>query len=459
MAVPPSAQETKEASVRARQFFFLFSAFNRFQQWNKHLSPKDKVCLQAATLLLDGQAAAALRLLQPPPKNPGFAWSYNLGLALEMAGGGKLASYWLGRAENLNPHLFRKLREPKTPPFRIVFLFSYLGPTGAIKVLLHQAHYLQSQGHEVLALVPEQFISPLPWPVEFPLLTFEINTSPPQLPTSDAIIVADWPVIPLTLGKGETSFFYYAQGEIATLRPETIPASIYNLKTQFLSLPMLLLAVSPYLGEKLRSASFRTYRLLPPGIDNCFFSEEEKGIRFPPRFLFVGPDIPHKGPDLALETVALVRSRIPRAEFTWVTPWPVKRRFEGRHIVNPSPEKLACIYREADVLLHTSTAESFPLPPLEAMAAGTPVVATDSGGIRTYARPGKNCLVCSERNPYLLARYALQLIEEPGLYSRLSREGRKTAALHRWEMSDRLLSRILEESLSRPRPAWPCGSS
>jgi glycosyltransferase involved in cell wall biosynthesis len=458
VVVLPSAREAKEASIRASQLLLFLSACHRFQLWSGHLSPEDKVCLQAATLLLDGQAAAALRLLQPIPKDPGFTWSYNLGLALEMAGGGKAASYWLGRAEKLNPPLFRKLREPKTPPFRITFLLSYLGPTGAIKVLLHQAHYLKSQGHEVLALVPEKLISSLPWPVEFTLLTFDLNTSPFQLPPSDAVIVADWPVIPFTVGKGESSVLYYAQGEMATLRPETIPASIYNLKTQFLSLPILLLAVSPYLGEKLRSASSRPYRLLPPGIDDGFFSEEEKSVHFPPRFLFVGPDIPDKGPDLALETVALIRSRLPKAEFIWVTPWPVNRHFEGRQIVNPVPEKLARTYREADVLLHTSIAESFPLPPLEAMAAGTPVVAADSGGIRTYARHGKNSFICSERNPYLLARYALRLVEEPGLYSRLSREGRKTAAFHRWERSDHLLSRLLEESLSRPRPAWPCGS-
>jgi glycosyltransferase involved in cell wall biosynthesis len=48
-------------------------------------------------------------------------------------------------------------------------------------------------------------------------------------------------------------------------------------------------------------------------------------------------------------------------------------------------EKLAALYRAADIFIHPNPCEPFGIAPLEAMAAGLPVVAPGSGGILTYA--------------------------------------------------------------------------
>jgi glycosyltransferase involved in cell wall biosynthesis len=49
--------------------------------------------------------------------------------------------------------------------------------------------------------------------------------------------------------------------------------------------------------------------------------------------------------------------------------------------------RLAALYHAADIFIHPNPREPFGIAPLEAMAAGLPVVAPGSGGILTYANP------------------------------------------------------------------------
>jgi glycosyltransferase involved in cell wall biosynthesis len=52
-----------------------------------------------------------------------------------------------------------------------------------------------------------------------------------------------------------------------------------------------------------------------------------------------------------------------------------------------SAEELVARYRAADVFIHPNPREPFGIAPLEAMAAGLPLVAPVSGGVLTYANP------------------------------------------------------------------------
>jgi glycosyltransferase involved in cell wall biosynthesis len=93
--------------------------------------------------------------------------------------------------------------------------------------------------------------------------------------------------------------------------------------------------------------------------------------------------------------------------------------------------RLAEVYSAADVLLFPPTwQEPFGLVPLEAMACGTPVVATGTGGSASFLVDGENCLLVPPGDPSALAGAVRRLAGDQGLRSRLVEAGMGTAAAH-----------------------------
>lgn len=105
-------------------------------------------------------------------------------------------------------------------------------------------------------------------------------------------------------------------------------------------------------------------------------------------------------------------------------------------------DDLALFYSQADILLSASFFESFPLPPLEAMACGTPVVTTRYG-TEDYAFDRENALVVEPRQPELLAQAVSELIDNGPLYLKLSAAGLETAKKFNWQSSADQLETIL----------------
>ena len=103
--------------------------------------------------------------------------------------------------------------------------------------------------------------------------------------------------------------------------------------------------------------------------------------------LHVGSTIPRKRVDLLLRIVAAVKERQPRVRllkagggFTDEQRDLLRSlRLEANVVTLPflKSAELAALYRRAALVLVTSEREGFGLPVIEAMACGTPVVATD----------------------------------------------------------------------------------
>jgi len=97
---------------------------------------------------------------------------------------------------------------------------------------------------------------------------------------------------------------------------------------------------------------------------------------------------------------------------------------------NSSREQLAQHYRNSDAVLFASTwEEPLGLVPLEAMACGTPVVATARGGSAEYLVHGLNCLVCKAGDDAAMARAIERLAGDETLRARLVEGGLETARL------------------------------
>lgn len=104
--------------------------------------------------------------------------------------------------------------------------------------------------------------------------------------------------------------------------------------------------------------------------------------------------------------------------------------------------QLADLYATSDIALCPSWYESFPLPPLEAMASGTAVVTTDAG-TEDYAFDGSNARVVGARRVDQMISALSELIEDCELRTRLAREGRRTAEEFTWDRAVRDREEIL----------------
>jgi glycogen synthase len=112
----------------------------------------------------------------------------------------------------------------------------------------------------------------------------------------------------------------------------------------------------------------------------------------------------------------------------------------------PGPADLARDYASADVLVFPVTAaEPWRLVPLEAMASGTPVVATGAGGWGEYLEHERNCLLHPPGDAGALAAAVERVAADEELRGRLREAGLETAAA----FSDRAFNEHVERALLR----------
>jgi phosphatidyl-myo-inositol alpha-mannosyltransferase len=132
----------------------------------------------------------------------------------------------------------------------------------------------------------------------------------------------------------------------------------------------------------------RPARIIPCGFDpSIFYPAEEKSVR--PSVLFVGDLGTRKRAEVVLQAFRdTVRPAVPDAELWLVTAEATTGdgvRWFGRVDV----EALADLYRRAWLFCLPSRYEGFGVPYIEAMACGTPIVATPNGGADDILAEGK----------------------------------------------------------------------
>ncbi len=160
------------------------------------------------------------------------------------------------------------------------------------------------------------------------------------------------------------------------------------------------------------------YCVIRNGIDveayrNGHGGKDRLGLgRFRPLLGTVGRLTSEKGHEILLQAMRFVRSALPAAGLAIVgggelEPSLRAQADEGVHFLGPmeSREVLPIF----DLYVHPSYYESQGLAILEAMAAGRPVVATDTGGVRDVVIHGHTGLLVPPGNPHALAESVIRL--------------------------------------------------
>lgn len=167
---------------------------------------------------------------------------------------------------------------------------------------------------------------------------------------------------------------------------------------------------------------------------------------------FVGSLFRRRYPFEMLEAFASVARTVPNMQFLiggalampnpnrWLEMLARLNRTLGYHAVVHRPyipqADLPIFYRHAEAFLWFSEYEGFGLPPLEAMAQGTPVITTGKGSLReVMGECGE--FVAEPAGPDAIAEAVLRVVRDPERRAQLSRCSLPRARLFSWEECSR----------------------
>ncbi len=191
-------------------------------------------------------------------------------------------------------------------------------------------------------------------------------------------------------------------------------------------------AVSEYTARQLEhNLGVSDAQVIYNGVDTGFFRAatclEPNPTDRPTQLLFVGTLSRRKGVDLLPQIMQALGAGF-ELRFT--------ADIDGNSLVRPGPglvamgrldrEALRDAYVSADLLLFPTRLEGLGLVALEAMACGTPVIASDTGPLPEIVKDGVNGRLCAVDDISAFARAIRGLADDPIRMSEMGRAARET---------------------------------
>ena len=176
----------------------------------------------------------------------------------------------------------------------------------------------------------------------------------------------------------------------------------------------------------------------------------------PPRFvLAIGAGRPHKNLEILVDAALLIG----RSDVQFVIVSAADRRFPDRlgerlretgersvrRLARVEESDLPALYRLASAFVFPSLVEGFGLPMLEAMAAGTAVVASDRSSLPEVA--GDAAIYFDPRDAQALSARLTQILDDPGLRRVLAARGIERARAFSWDAAARAVLDVYDEIL------------
>jgi glycosyltransferase involved in cell wall biosynthesis len=198
-------------------------------------------------------------------------------------------------------------------------------------------------------------------------------------------------------------------------------------------------------------------RLVSPPTEEDIRRVRERFLLTGPFMLYTGNIKPHKNVDRVIEAFSILRQSSAEADLKLliigdeISKYPNLRRLVHRHQLHQHvrffgfvPDAtLAVLYRLAAVFVFPSLYEGFGLPPLEAMAAGAPVVTSNVSSLPEVV--GDAALLVDPMDPAAIAAAVSRVLHEPDLRNDLIRRGHARVKEFSWERSVRRVREIYGE--------------
>ncbi|HET6816084.1 MAG TPA: glycosyltransferase family 4 protein [Mycobacteriales bacterium] len=171
---------------------------------------------------------------------------------------------------------------------------------------------------------------------------------------------------------------------------------------------------------------------------------------------FVGRiDEPRKGLQVLLDAMPLLWRSYPQLRLLVAGPGDLEGDVDPRVTVLGQVDegRKASVYRSVDVFVAPNTGgESFGIILLEAMAAGTPIVASDLDAFRRVLESGEGDgpagVVATVSDPESLAHACSQLLASPARRDALRASGTRLVARYDWSVVGREVLRVYETAIS-----------
>jgi phosphatidylinositol alpha-mannosyltransferase len=208
------------------------------------------------------------------------------------------------------------------------------------------------------------------------------------------------------------------------------------------------------------------YNIIPNGVDLEHFTPDvapiEKFRDGKVNILFVGRLEKRKGLDYLLKAYRQVKAKVPESRLIVVGPGTrLRKKYEKQVRRNgladvvfagyTSYDELPRYYKTADIFCTPATGqESFGIVLLEAMAVGTPVVATNIDGYAGVMTQGKEGLLVPPKDDTGLARALLSLMSDEPLRRQMGARGLVTAQQYDWKKIARQVFELYIKVLSEP---------
>lgn len=199
----------------------------------------------------------------------------------------------------------------------------------------------------------------------------------------------------------------------------------------------LIVANANAAGVRLRREGVSANRIgvVPNGLNAAWF-DRARPVRPLRQITMVANLRPAKGQDVLLNALPRVLASHPEVRVAFVGDGPTRRELEEQarafgiaHAVSLQghAEDVAQVLADSDVFTLPSDSEAFPNALLEAMAAGLPCVASNTGGVPDMLEHGRTGLCVPPRDPAALSAALLHMLDAPDAARRMGAHAQATA--------------------------------